>query len=56
MTVSKQRILVVANRTADSPDLIGALRRRAQNSPASLTLLVPAVPHGFSWAADMKAG
>jgi hypothetical protein len=53
---SKQKILVVANRTADSPDLIAALRRRAEGSPASFTLLVPAVPHGLSWAADMKAG
>ncbi|MGN6257629.1 MAG: hypothetical protein ACTHN3_07755 [Solirubrobacterales bacterium] len=56
MTSSKQRILVVANRTADSPDLIAALRRRAGDSPASFTLLVPAVPHGLAWAADMKAG
>ncbi len=53
---STLRILVVANRTADSPDLIGALRRRAASAPARFTLLVPAVPHGLSWAADMKAG
>jgi len=53
---SKQKILVVANRTADSPELIAALHRRAARSPASFTLLVPAVPHGLSWAADMKAG
>jgi len=52
----KNRILVVANRTADSPDLIAALRERAKRSPASFTLLVPAVPHGLAWAADMKAG
>jgi hypothetical protein len=52
----KERILVVANRTADSPDLIAALRERARRSPASFTLLVPAVPHGLAWAADMKAG
>ena len=52
----KKRILVVANRTADSPELIGALRVRADGSPASFTLLVPAVPHGLAWAADMKAG
>ena len=49
-------ILVVANRTADSPELIAALRRRAARSPARFTLLVPAVPRGLSWAADMKAG
>lgn len=52
----KQRILVVANRTADSPELIAALRKHAAGSPTSFTLLVPAVPHGLAWAADMKAG
>lgn len=56
MAESKQKILVVANRTADSPELIAALRERAGASPASFTLLVPAVPHGLAWAADMKAG
>lgn len=56
MTSAKQRILVVANRTADSPDLIAALRQRADRSAAGFTLLVPAVPHGLAWAADMKAG
>ncbi len=56
MTSSKQRILVVANRTADSPELIAALRRQSERAPSSFTLLVPAVPHGLAWAADMKAG
>lgn len=56
MTPSKKKILVVANKTADSPDLIAALRRRTVDAPADLTLLVPAVPHGLAWAADMKAG
>lgn len=56
MASSKQKILVVANRTADSPDLIAALRERTGRSPAVFTLLVPAVPHGLAWAADMKAG
>jgi hypothetical protein len=55
MSIEK-RILVVANRTADSPELIGALRERPEWSAASFTLLVPAVPHGLAWAADMKAG
>jgi hypothetical protein len=49
-------VLVVANRTSDSPDLIAALRRRAARSPARFTLLVPAVPHGLAWIADMRAG
>lgn len=53
---SEQRILVVANRTADSPDLIAALRHRAAHAPTRFTLLVPAVPYGLSWAADMKSG
>lgn len=56
MTTTEQRILVVANRTADSPDLIEALCRRAAETPTAFTLLVPAVPHGLAWAADMKAG
>jgi hypothetical protein len=51
-----RKILVVANRTADSPDLVAALRRRASEESAGFTLLVPAVPHGLAWAADMKAG
>ncbi len=53
---SRQRVLVIANRTADSLDLIEALRRRLGEEDTSFTLLVPAVPHGLSWAADMKAG
>lgn len=53
---TQQRFLVVADKTADSPDLIAALRRHAERSSASFTLLVPAVPHGIAWAADMKAG
>jgi hypothetical protein len=51
-----RKILVVANRTADSPDLIEALRGRAAEDVTGFTLLVPAVPHGLAWVADMKAG
>jgi hypothetical protein len=51
-----RKILVVANRTADSPDLIEALRGRTAEESLGFTLLVPAVPHGLAWAADMKAG
>jgi hypothetical protein len=51
-----RKILAVANRTADSPDLIVALRGRAAEEQTEFTLLVPAVPHGLAWAADMKAG
>ncbi len=53
---AKTRILVVANRTADAPELIAALRQRATRTPTRFTLLVPAIPHGLAWAADMKAG
>jgi hypothetical protein len=53
---AKKRVLVVADRTADSPDLVAALRQQASRAPVGFTLLVPAVPHGFAWAADMKAG
>lgn len=56
MDSTKQKVLVVANRTADSPDLIAALCGRAAERPSRFTLLVPAVPHGLAWAADMKAG
>ncbi|HET9155000.1 MAG TPA: hypothetical protein VFN85_12925 [Solirubrobacterales bacterium] len=56
MAENERKVLVVANRTADSPELIAALRERAAGAPTSFTLLVPAVPHGLSWAADMKAG
>jgi hypothetical protein len=48
--------LVIASRTADSPDLIEALRWRLGEEGTNFTLLVPAVPHGLSWAANMKGG
>jgi hypothetical protein len=49
-------VLVVANRTAESPELIDALRERAARGEATFTLLVPATPHGVAWAADMHSG
>ena len=49
-------VLVVANRTADSDELLAALNERARRGPARFTLLVPASPHGVAWAADMHAG
>jgi hypothetical protein len=49
-------VLVVANRTATSKELIQALRSRAAVSPASFHLLVPATPHGLAWATNMTAG
>ena len=49
----KARVLVVANRTAESPELLEALRSRAVHGPCEYTLLVPSTPHGIAWAANM---
>jgi hypothetical protein len=49
-------VLVVANRTADSDELVAAMHERAEQGPARFTLVVPATPHGLAWAADMSAG
>jgi hypothetical protein len=52
----KARVLVVANRTAESPELLSALQQRATRGPCEFTLLVPETPHGLAWAADPDAG
>jgi hypothetical protein len=49
--VESMRILVVANRTAESPELLQALSARAESGPIEVTLVVPATwevsdPHG----------
>ena len=49
-------ILVVANRTAESDELLSALKRRSEQGPCQFTLLVPSTPHGVAWAADMHSG
>lgn len=54
--VGKTRILVVANRTAESPELLEALRTRAADGACEFTLLVPCTPHGLAWAADPGSG
>src|SRR5919112_4995468 len=51
-----ERVLVVANRTAASDELVQAMKDRAARGPARFTLVVPATPHGLAWAADMSAG
>jgi len=50
------QVLVVANQTAESDELLAALKVRSDEGPCEFTLLVPATPHGVSWAADMFAG
>ncbi len=52
----KRSVLVVANRTAESEELLAALTERAAEGPCAFTLLVPATPHGVAWAADMHSG
>lgn len=50
------KVLVVANRTANSEELLAALRERAEQGPVQFHLVVPASPRGASWAFDMSAG
>ena len=45
-----QRILIVANRTAATPALIDAVRKRASEGPCQFTLLVPRT----FWDADTE--
>jgi hypothetical protein len=52
----KAKVLVVANRTAESPELLDALRARMAQGTCEFTLLVPSTPHGLAWAGDMHAG
>lgn len=51
----KARVLVVANQTAESEELLAALKARADRGPVEFTVLVPATPHGAAWAANMFA-
>jgi len=52
----KAHILVVANKTAGSEELLAALRERADRGAAEFHLVVPASPRGASWAFDMHSG
>jgi hypothetical protein len=47
------RVLIVARRTADSPQLLEAVARRAEAGPCIFTLLVPAFPHGLHQVGDL---
>jgi hypothetical protein len=51
----KAKVLVVANQTAESEELLAALKARADQGPVEFTVLIPATPHGLSWAANMHA-
>ena len=53
---AEARVLVVANRTAESPELLDALRTRTVQGPCAFTLVIPSTPHGLVWAADMHGG
>jgi GABA permease len=52
----KAKVLVVANRTAGSTELLNALRDRADQGAAEFHLVVPASPRGASWMFDMNSG
>jgi hypothetical protein len=52
----KSRVLVVANRTAASEELLDAVVQRGEKGPAEFFLVVPATPRGAAWMTDMSAG
>jgi hypothetical protein len=56
MAEEKANVLVVANRTAGSDELLEALRERAARGPTKFHLVVPSTARGVSWVADMNAG
>jgi hypothetical protein len=48
MATYQARVLVIANQTAGSPELVAALQARQQKGPVVPTLLMPAVRNGFA--------
>lgn len=49
------KVLVVANQTAESEELLTALRERDEKGNCEFTVLIPATAHGLQWAANMDA-
>ncbi len=49
---SPRRVLIVAHQTADSPELVQAVSRRADESACTFTLLVPARARGLRRVTD----
>ena len=48
MASYQARVLVIANQTADSAELVAALQRRLEQGPMAPTLLMPAERNGFA--------
>ena len=48
MAAYQARVLVIANVTANSPELLAALRARLDQGPMVPTLLMPATKNGFA--------
>jgi hypothetical protein len=48
MATYQARVLVIANQTANSPELVAALQARLERGPMVPTLLMPATKHGYA--------